>query len=62
MQRRRSPFHTFGGQIAAEKAKLEAEVGKLPPGPRGTTLSSPSAFTTRLQSLLDNDPPARQLV
>jgi hypothetical protein len=34
MQRRRSTFHTFEDQIAAEKARLEAEVAHLPPGPQ----------------------------
>ena len=33
MQRRRSPPHTFEDNIAAEKAKLEALVAKLKPGP-----------------------------
>jgi hypothetical protein len=33
MQRRRSPTHTFEGNIAAEKSKLEAELAKLKPGP-----------------------------
>jgi hypothetical protein len=32
MQRRRSIPHTFEENIAAEKAKLEAEVAKLKPG------------------------------
>ena len=32
MQRRRSLPHTFEENIAAEKAKLEAEVAKLEPG------------------------------
>jgi hypothetical protein len=34
MQRRRSTPHTFEGRIAAERAKLEAELAKLPPGPQ----------------------------
>jgi len=29
MQRRRSPAHTFEENIAAEKARLEAQVAKL---------------------------------
>jgi hypothetical protein len=33
MQRRRSEPHTFEGNIAAEKAKLEAELAKQTPGP-----------------------------
>jgi hypothetical protein len=34
MQRRRSAPHTFQDNIAAEKAKLEAELTKLKPGPQ----------------------------
>ena len=34
MQRRRSVSHTFEENIAAEKAKLEAQVAKLKPGPQ----------------------------
>jgi cell division protein FtsB len=34
MQRRRSAPHTFEDKIAAEKAKLEAQVAKLKPGPQ----------------------------
>jgi hypothetical protein len=34
MQRRRSAPHTFEENIAAEKAKLEAQVAKLEPGPQ----------------------------
>jgi hypothetical protein len=33
MKRRRSPPHTFLGNIAAEKAKLEAQLAELKPGP-----------------------------
>jgi hypothetical protein len=33
MQRRRSKPHTFEKNIAAEKAKLEAQQTKLKPGP-----------------------------
>ena len=33
MQRRRSVPHTFEENIAAEKAKLEAHVAQLKPGP-----------------------------
>ena len=33
MQRRRSVPHTFEENIAAEKARLEAQVAKLEPGP-----------------------------
>lgn len=32
MQRRRSTPHTFAGNIAAEKAKLEAQLATLKPG------------------------------
>jgi hypothetical protein len=32
MQRRRSAPHTFEENIAAEKAKLEAQIAKLKPG------------------------------
>ena len=34
MQRRRSSAHTFEDRIAAEKAKLEAQIAKLKPGPQ----------------------------
>ena len=34
MPRRRSVPHTFEDRIAAEKAKLEAQVAKLKPGPK----------------------------
>jgi hypothetical protein len=34
MQRRQSIPHTFEGIIAAEKARLEAQVSHLPPGPQ----------------------------
>jgi hypothetical protein len=34
MQRRRSTPHTFEGNIAAERAKLEAELAKLNSGPQ----------------------------
>jgi hypothetical protein len=34
MQRRRSVPHSFEENIAAEKAKLEAQVAKLKPGPQ----------------------------
>jgi len=34
MQRRRSIPHTFEDRIAAEKARLEAQVAKLQPGPQ----------------------------
>jgi len=33
MQRRRSVPHTFEENIAAEKAKLEAQIAELRPGP-----------------------------
>jgi hypothetical protein len=33
-RRRRSVPHTFEDRIAAEKAKLEAQVAKLRPGPQ----------------------------
>jgi hypothetical protein len=38
MQRRRSVPHTFEENIAAEKAKLEAQVAKLKPGPQKDAL------------------------
>ena len=38
MQRRRSVPHTFEENIAAEKAKLEAQVAKLEPGPQKDAL------------------------
>jgi hypothetical protein len=34
MQRRRSIPHTFEDRIAAEKARLEAQVARLPDGPK----------------------------
>ena len=34
MQRRRSVPHTFEENIAAEKAKLEAQIATLKPGPQ----------------------------
>jgi len=34
MQRRRSVPHTFEENIAAEKAKLEAQLAQLKPGPQ----------------------------
>ena len=34
MQRRRSAPHTFEQNIAAEKAKLEAQLAELKPGPQ----------------------------
>jgi hypothetical protein len=34
MQRRRSVPHTFEENMAAEKAKLEAQIAKLRPGPQ----------------------------
>lgn len=38
MQRRRSVPHTFEDNIAAEKAKLEAQLAQLRPGPQMDTL------------------------
>jgi len=38
MQRRRSSPHTFEENIAAEKAKLEAQIAKLKPGPQTAAL------------------------
>jgi hypothetical protein len=38
MQRRQSIPHTFEGNIAAEKVKLEAQVAKLNPGPQKDAL------------------------
>ena len=37
-RRRRSTLHTFEVRIAAEKARLEAQVAKLPPGSEKDTL------------------------
>jgi hypothetical protein len=34
MQRRQSAPHTFEENIAAEKAKLEAQIAELKPGPK----------------------------
>jgi hypothetical protein len=34
MQRQRSVTHTFEENVAAEKARLKAQVAKLPPGPQ----------------------------
>jgi hypothetical protein len=34
MQRQRSILHTFEENIAAEKARLEAQVAELSPGPQ----------------------------
>ena len=34
MQRRRSAPHTFEENIASEKAKLEAQIAQLKPGPQ----------------------------
>ena len=34
MQRRRSVPHTFDENIAAEKAKLEAQLAEIKPGPQ----------------------------
>jgi hypothetical protein len=34
MQRRRSAPHTFEENIAAERAKLEAQIAQLKPGPQ----------------------------
>ena len=38
MQRRRSAPHTFEDNIAAEKAKLEAQLAEIKPGPQMDTL------------------------
>ena len=38
MQRRRSVPHTFEENLAAEKAKLEAQIAKLKPGPQMDTV------------------------
>jgi hypothetical protein len=37
-RRRRSAPHTFEENIAAEKAKLEAQIAKLKPGPQMDTV------------------------
>ena len=39
MQRRRSVPHTFEENIAAEKAKLEAQIAQLKPGPQMDALN-----------------------
>jgi hypothetical protein len=39
MPRRRSVPHTFEENLAAEKAKLEAQIAKLRPGPEMDALS-----------------------
>jgi len=38
MQRRRSVPHTFEEKIAVEKAKLEAQIAQLKPGPQKDAL------------------------
>lgn len=38
MKRRRSLPHTFEGQIAAEKSRLETRAATLPPGPEKEAL------------------------
>jgi hypothetical protein len=38
MKRRRSPIHTFEQNIATEKARVEVEAAKLPPGPQKEAL------------------------
>ena len=38
MQRRRSLPHTFEEKIAVEKAKLEAQIAQLKPGPQKDAL------------------------
>jgi hypothetical protein len=38
MQRRRSAPHTFEDNIAAERAKLEAQLAELKPGPETDAL------------------------
>jgi hypothetical protein len=40
MQRRRSTPHTFEGNIAAERAKLDAELAKLKPGEPGPQMDA----------------------
>jgi hypothetical protein len=37
-QRRRSPPHSFEDQLAAEKARLRAQLAKAPQGPERDTL------------------------
>jgi hypothetical protein len=39
MQRRRSVPHTFEENIAAQKAKLEAQIAQLKPGPQMDALN-----------------------
>jgi hypothetical protein len=38
MQRRRSSQHTLDSRIEAERARLEAQVAALPPGPQKDAL------------------------
>ena len=38
MQRRRSPSHTFEENIAAEEARLEAQLAATKPGPEADAL------------------------
>ena len=45
MQRRQSVPHTFEENIAAEKAKLEAQVAKLKPGPQMDALRKKMQLT-----------------
>jgi hypothetical protein len=37
-RRRRSVYHSFEDQIAAEKSRLEAQAATLPPGPQKEAL------------------------
>ena len=39
MQRRRSPPHSFEGQIAAEKNRLEEQLAEMPLGPQRDALA-----------------------
>jgi hypothetical protein len=60
MQRRRSVPHTFEENLAAEKAKLEAQIAQLKPGRKisqldtaahlGDWLSSPGLQPAKLQN------------
>jgi hypothetical protein len=47
MERRRSVPHTFEENIAAEKAKLEAQVAQLKPGPELDALRENQAVRYR---------------
>ena len=71
MQRRRSAPHTFEENIAAEKAKLEAQISQVKPGPELDALAGKSAvryrcalrrlaFVTRLATTKSAEPRPQQ--